>query len=395
MRTNNTADTVTNYPPQRFFIGNLGIAEQQIRETQFDRSFGEYPYVTDYPQLYYTASSFVEHALNTHDFLTRFFAARIFSVFLGMLVVLLGYLIARTIGLSYHISLLTAAIIAFQPMLAATAASANPDIMLILLFTLFSYGAVRLLRDGADTYNALILLTATIGAVLTKGPGIVLIAMLGALVVYEFQRRTHISWKKLILIGMVALISIWVLIPGALKEKYVRTESVSAFNSTTESIITYLDKYTFNTGRLNLTNTSYWGNFGWLEVGLDKSIISTIVIIEFICALGILLMFIKKYPNLPARKYLIFFVLMTTLLQLAIRFYDWRIFDINGKILISTPGRYFLPNIAIHIIVLATGLMALLRTNYLRVLSLKILLGALILLNFYAIFHVIIPHYYL
>ena len=87
---------------------------------------------------------------------------------------------------------------------------------------------------------------------------------------------------------------------------------------------------------------------------------------------------------------------MIFFLQLAIRFYDWRVFDTTGKIVIGTPGRYFLPTLIPHLIILVTGLGFLITKNKTQFTTLlKALALSMILLCLYAVFDVIIPRYYL
>ncbi len=86
---------------------------------------------------------------------------------------------------------------------------------------------------------------------------------------------------------------------------------------------------------------------------------------------------------------------MIFVLQFSIRLYDWRVLNDLGEILLGTPGRYFLPNLAAHLILVATGLGYLLRQEkYLE----KVLTAGLILMFFFAfyqIFNVILPRFYL
>ena len=86
---------------------------------------------------------------------------------------------------------------------------------------------------------------------------------------------------------------------------------------------------------------------------------------------------------------------MIIALQVAIRFFDWRVFDYSNEILIGQPGRYFLPNITAHLIIIITGLGFLLRKETRFMLALKVLALVMILLQIHAILNVIIPRYYL
>jgi hypothetical protein len=98
---------------------------------------------------------------------------------------------------------------------------------------------------------------------------------------------------------------------------------------------------------------------------------------------------------LPEKRYIIFFIGIVLALQLAIRFYDWRVFDATKQILIGTPGRYFLPNIIPHILLIITGLGFFTRNKRQFNILLEILLVLVVLFSLYTIIDVIIPRYYL
>lgn len=204
--------------------------------------------------------------------------------------------------------------------------------------------------------------------------------------------------------------------------------ALSKFDSPLESIGKYLDKTT-DTGVLRDSSLSYWGNFGWLDTpisGWMLSVINWIEIVGFVTVLVYLLVPVLKKMDwiaavaalprndkmgwVPERRYLVFFLAMILALQFAIRFYDWRVFDATGQILIGQPGRYFLPNLIGHLVLVVVGVgiavswmkrwiaavATLPRNDKIDFeMILKILALAMILLQLHAIVNVIIPRYYL
>jgi hypothetical protein len=104
----------------------------------------------------------------------------------------------------------------------------------------------------------------------------------------------------------------------------------------------------------------------------------------------------KKRPEfLPDKKYVIFLIAMVIALQLGIRTADWKIFMSSDNLDLGTPGRYFLPNLASHIILLFVGLGAFLRKE--RYFQYSLIIGLILMFSFsmYLTFNVIIPRYYL
>lgn len=363
---------------------------------------------------YYWIGARFDSTLSNNDIFTRLLASRLLSVILGLLTVLLTYQIAQNIGLSKQASLLIMATTAFQPMLATTAAQVNIDIALIFSFSLFLSIAIWILKDGLTWKNTALAIGASILGAASKGPGLVLFIILYPLLAWGIYQKWQWSLRKFITSLIIATLVIAglgaLLIPKSYLQDITNTRSLSKFDSPLESISAYLDK-TLRQGELRDTSLSYWGNFGWLDTPIQNWILTLIVLIEIIGFTSVLLYlflpllhhrwpkFLAPWKNspswLPERKYLILFLGMIIALQLTIRFYDWRIFDTHGQILIGQPGRYFLPNIISHLLLVVIGLGILLRTQSRFLLALKGLALGMILLQFHAIINIILPRYYL
>jgi hypothetical protein len=103
----------------------------------------------------------------------------------------------------------------------------------------------------------------------------------------------------------------------------------------------------------------------------------------------------RKFDYLPEKKYIIFLIGVIIALQLGIRFADWRAFSVSNRLNLGTPGRYFLPNLASHIILVFVGLGALLRKE--KYFNLTLLFGLISMFAFfmYIIFDLVIPRTYL
>ena len=385
--------------------------------------------------VYYLVASWLERIFSGESIFVRIFSSRMLAVVFGVATVLLAYLIARKVGFSDRVSLLFTTLVAFQPMFSITAAQVNIDIALIFSFSLFLYAVACILRDGLWWKNALLAVFAAILGVFSKGPGILLVAMLyplfawGAFLKFDMPIRKFLVWLALVTGAFVGFALL-----AAPKEYLVSITNASAsskFDSPLKSIEKYLDKTT-DMGEFRDTSLAYWGHFGWLDTPIPGWMLSTINWIEIIGFVAILVyllapLIIKWIPLLsrmtkdahdgykwiPERKYLVFFLGMILFLQFAIRFYDWRVFDATGQILIGQPGRYFLPNIIGHLILVSVGFG--LAISWVRItvgrfsdktetifdsekdfeLVMKVLALGMILLGLYAIVNVIIPRYYL
>lgn len=350
---------------------------------------------------YYSLGAWIERSFADRSIFDRMFAIRSLSVLLGVLVIVLSFLFARKLGLSSKNSSVLAGLVAFQPMFTATSSQINIDIALVLAFTVFLYAGTAILRDCLGWKNGLLALAAAALGILTKGPGIALVAIAYLLLAYSAYLRFHVPPKRylatlagctVILAGITFLVT-----PAHYLSSITNSGTVSKFDSPLQSVTKYVDK-TFRDGEFRKTSDSYWGNFGWLDTRMDSTVLEGIRAIETVAWIGILLVLLSprgSLPYLPEKRFVVYLIGMTIALQLAIRFYDWRVFDTTKQILIGAPGRYFLPNIAAHMALLSVGLGFFAGDRKRFDLLMQTLLAVMVLLQLYAIFDIIIPRYYL
>ena len=86
---------------------------------------------------------------------------------------------------------------------------------------------------------------------------------------------------------------------------------------------------------------------------------------------------------------------MIVALQLGIRVADWNVFAHTGSLDLGTPGRYFLPNLASHLVLVFVGLGMLLGTR--ERLKIVLLCGVVLMCFFSTLvtFDLILPRFYL
>lgn len=385
-----------------YFSDSLdGEKEAEIKDSTWQRRIETYPpdVTTTNFNSYYLFPSAIEKIFSAADIFTRFFIDRIFSVILGTGIILLSFLTFKKIGFPLKISLLGAAIIAFQPMFSFMSAVISYDIMLFFCFSLFMLGAVSVLKDGPNRKNSSITILAVVLGIFTKGPAIILIIASYPLLVYAIYRK--LASRKLLFLACFLSASIFLAIAGyfltpkSYLHRITASSQKSVFSSRDESIKEYF-KTTLTLPEFKETSLSYWGNFGWLDASLPDRTLNTILIVELLGFSGSLAyLAFRKQPFLPEKKIVLFFLSMIIFLQIAIRFYDWRVFDYLGEIAIGTPGRYFMPNLIAHFALIFTGFYLFLRKEEIFSAFLKLALVLMIGLNIYSILLVVIPRYYL
>ncbi len=387
------------YNTIRFSTSSDGMNESDINA----RIWKPYNYYTEPDiagigdSLYHKTASQIEKLFSDQSILVRFSLIRIFSVLLGTFAIYLSYQIARTIGFSTKVSLILTAILAFQPKFSLYLTNINYDVLLIPAFFLFTYAGVLTLKNGLNWKTISLLLLSILIATETKGTGYILVIALLGIIAFLLYEKVKLQDKKVrySIYGACFIISLAVI--SFLFSHFFQIKNLS-------SVGDYISKtITFN--RFVLPSETYWGTLSWVNSSLLSNATNIIFVIEMIALLGIgLLLFSKKfkedYPSfLPTRKYVIFLISMIIALQIGVRIADWSVFSRIGgmKMSLGTPGRYFLPNLVSHILLVGVGLGALLawlkKEQYFEPILLTILIGIFSLMM-YLIFNVIILRFY-
>lgn len=384
-----------NYRKPAYANGSTGANEALIQEQRWGRDTIVCP-----PDIVSTAAKFsffhwmasgIERAWGETDILTRFYLIRILAVILGTITILLAYYAAVEAGLTHRVGLLIALILSFQPRLSIYTTNINYDALLLPFFALFLWAGLRCLRRGFSPVNIALLGLSFGGAILTKGTGLVLLGgvffLAGFLI---FKKRA--SWKQIPIyhwiIGGVLLVGIALI----LNNTYTFSRLLPELSPS--SLFEYLKK---SVPRIPSSSENFWGTFSWNEATFGPYFVWAIWLIEALALFGLIryLYLRESLPHLPAKSVILFCLTLVLSLQLGVRFHDWHVFQETGKLLLGTPGRYFLPTILSQLILVAAGLGALFRKNLLLERILMAL--ALIMLTFYlyTIWLIIIPRFYL
>lgn len=394
LKFDNVRDTFFN--TQDFGSGVAGPGEDEmIKDTprpnsdSFPSKYAFSPYAR--------LSSVINRLMGDYNFLIRLFTLRIFSVILGTLIVWLVFLMARSAGFADAHSLLLAGIFAFQPVFTNVSSIVNYDIMLALAFALFIYAAVNLIKSGfSRKYLALAILATLIG-VFTKGAGVILAGLFVVVLFYVLWKKYQN--QKVRFLGVLLLLLIFFSILAYFFSPYTLRQLVgfgtrSHFSSLEKSLNSYYGETKDNFEKYSLT---YWGNFGWINAPISKSILRAIWLIELVSSFGIIVYFARKKNSdfLPQKMILLFMLVFFLALQFGIRFADWMMFDYRGHLIYGTAGRYFIPALPAHLILIIVGLGALIKSQWFFEIILKSVFTLMVLLYCYSILAVIIPRYYL
>lgn len=392
-----------------------GVGEREFKERNFPKKQAVCPpdlainfLVKDHLGIYHRAMAKVEQLLERQNIFVRYYALRFLSVVLGCFVLLFFYLIFREIGFSQKISLLLTAIISFQPEFSIYLTNINYDVFLIFFWAIFVWTSLRVVKYGWSLKRILFLLIVGFLGILTKPTALALIPIFTYLLIQTWF--TGVSIKRL---GKSWALPISVIILfGAGLTFFVSGKIGFDIEKNFSSLFLYLSK---SLPKIDGSSRNYWGAIGWGQGNISLYFVWLIWLLEWLAWVG-LLVFVwlvltrQKFSgklswakNYAKAKWKIFLFLLVTILslQVTVRWADWRVFVHEGKLLLGTPGRYWLPNIAVHFALLVLGWQTVLLLSQDKSEARKwlkiFLLGLFFLMVvywFYEIFAVIIPRFY-
>jgi hypothetical protein len=395
----------------------------------------------------------IERLLISQNIFIRYDVLRTISVLLGVVTLLLGYNVFRTVEFTKKQSLILTAIISFQPKLVTYFTNINYDVLLIPLWTGFILVGVVIIKKGWNFRKAALLLALLSGAIMTKPSALPLLG----LVVFLAGGTLHEKFKN--------KKNNWVIIGGVILaggfSSYILLDKagvISIFSAEYMGVLAeYLSK---SLPKIYGSSRDYWGAIGWSKNNLTLWYVKLIWSIELTAWLGISLLISstafsnlfkktisklqwkffrkliighreekgtsrgfwattvdniirksKKYlnridiiirQNSRQKIYLWFMLTAIIVLQVGIRVADWKIFTSSGSLDLGTPGRYWLPNIVPHFVLLGIGLKIVtgllverkIKDRYFEW-SLLLFLVVMVLYWSYEVINIIIPRFYL
>jgi len=335
--------------------------QQQIKSIDFQarKTFSDYQSMggQKLPKAYSIIGAIVYKNFSQANFLWRFYALRFLSVVLGIITVYLSYLIAEIFFKNKLLSFTVASLVAFQPMASVIFSSITYDSLSILTATTFLYLAAKFIQTTKKKFQWLALIIALAGLIVKS-------QLIGLSLVWLFL-LTKKQLKLLPLFLVIIFILSWqdhdirqflLLIPEWLQ------------GNNWHQINNYFSVYT--KPLLAEVFPWYWGVFGWLEKVMPLVIYRVIKIISGLALIGIIVS--RQFRRI--RVLLIFSLIMA----LVIMVNDFFIFSQSGANF-GVQGRYFLPAIPAHMILLVFGLQALISKNYHNLLAKTLIVSSLCL----------------
>ncbi len=245
-------------------------------------------YVADYPSnaeviqppLYHVALAPIWHVL-PGDSDDRLVVLRLFSVLLGVFIILIAYLTARLLfPESAFIRAGVPLFVAFQPQLSFEAAIVNHDILVITLFSWLVYLLLRGLERGFTTRGELgigLVCAAGLWTKLSFGLALPVIVLAIAWAWWEQRRSWGDRWQSLQWLAgslfLTTALPLMLITPWFVRSYWLygdptgsqRLSEIREFGSSASSYSQMFTTPAFWRERLE----DFWGNYGWRNIPFD------------------------------------------------------------------------------------------------------------------------------
>lgn len=277
---------------------------EEIKAARFpsDMSIAPLRYEHHQPPLYYVLAAVLYKVTGFLGFEGQLLALRLFSVFLGSLLLLVAYAIVKEIlPHEEFLALTTTAVIATLPMHIAMSAAINNDTLAELILALIIWLSIKHLRSGLAARQIVLLGLLLALALLTKTT-IYAPAILSILLALGLRARTKDKrgfLRQLGAISGLAFLSVWWFIRNLLTYGdldlfgWHRHDSIVVGQPTTTEWVSRYGLGRLVQDFLATSFRSFWAQFGWMGILVDSRIYALLAALSVAIALGFLIFLVR------------------------------------------------------------------------------------------------------
>jgi hypothetical protein len=173
-----------------------------------EKKIGGYSQLNE-PPLYYLLASIPVRFLSTASIETQLYAARLVSLVLFLITILVSWGIVReVVGQGHPLRWLVPLSLALLPAFVDLMTAVNNDVLAVLIFSLFLWGGARLILHGFSLLDFLWTLVATGLAYFAKNTAIIAILLLPVVLLFSILRNRWqvLAWGFLVVLFVAGLV---------------------------------------------------------------------------------------------------------------------------------------------------------------------------------------------
>ncbi|OGG16299.1 hypothetical protein A3D77_02470 [Candidatus Gottesmanbacteria bacterium RIFCSPHIGHO2_02_FULL_39_11] len=353
-RDNSGNNRFTFHPEYRIPYSDslIGYHEASISavNTHKDKSTFVRIEASRYPILYYIPGSLIYRLFYTSDIFTRVLTVRIWSLLLFMMFIAVSYKLGRLLFPKRHLEqFIFPILVGFQPMLIFANVGVNSDALGNLLFTIFIYWIVHIIKNSFTVGNTANLFITLLLCIYSKPQFIITIPITVILILAIAIRdlKTEKKWLYISLFGVFGVVLLYIFYRIGFGSFVLIQTIINHLNL--QSLLKYTREYT-----LSHTYTEvlpwYFGIYKWLGVTYPRGIHRIInrILILAIVGLGLSLFKLIRNRSQVNRhiQSIIFLIGIAWIFYAGISVFDWLSWYQSGFQL-GIQGRYYFPVVTI------------------------------------------------
>lgn len=325
-----------------------------------------------YPPLYYYLTGIFYRSSYSSDIVARLYTSRIFSTLLVVATLYVYYRIGRLIWSSSKMGYYFASLALLYPMTSYMGAGVNPDNLHNLLFSIFVYVCIRVIKDGLTYVHTLHFALILVLDLLTKPQAYIMIPITLIVIAISWPKYSlNLVLKNLLLYFLVILVGVgWHEIPKFYSGNPYITGATTSSGSYLSPIV-YL-KMILNKFTSELV-VWYWGVFKWTTIIMPRLWWWSGIRMILLAVIGLAFSLFRalRSKNFGFIHKLIIFASAANIIYVAaLVYYDWNYYHLSGRSL-GFQARYFMPLLSTQLFLIVEGFRSFTRKNYLN----KIILG--------------------
>lgn len=375
---------------------DFGLEEKSLIKSQLDpkpqKAYAGYAYSPLYPLL-----NVPLYLLFKGHPLRQFFAMRILSTILSLVLIVFVYLTGEKIFKQKSTAFITALLVSFQPMISHVSSLVHIDVLLNMAFGGFFYYASILVANNTNKRKDWLRFWIwSLLAFFSKIHGYFVLIFILLILGMKYRKKIFSNnYYRLILAGI--LVSLGLFIKKHLWPGFISAwERLGPIYGQHDSV--WLVKNVVIKWFLRPIYVSFWANFGWEDTLVEKSYYIIIAGLLLIAIIGLIWhfwqVFLKKTWAEENNKLLIFYLISISFLTITYFFVSLLQFSEKSVALEFTQGRYFFMVIIPIFMLLMKGWLTIIPKRW-QFVSLFGLVFLMIFFNVISLAQYVIPRYYI
>ena len=341
------------------------------------------PVISEPSPLYYSITGNIDKIFINTRVSSQFKFLEFISALFSVITIIFAYKISKILFKDEKIAIINTLTLALFPMFSYLGMSIDLDALLIALYTAFIYYSLKILKEGLNKKNFIVITIILILGLLTKQNMYLNILFYLGIIIYELHRKRLLkSYIKYIVGGAILALAFLAIFNTGFKSVVLPQIQALFNNNNSYSIIDYTI-YNFHRFYNGLIFKSFWGIYGYVIINLQLKMYYLLEIVSIASVLGIIIKIYNYAKEKRSNRYIIYILLQFVVTFLFLYTLDFlRVKDYAGYF---TEGRYFFPILSLLIIGFISGLKMFISKKYYDNFYF-ILISLMVIFNAYSIF---------